>query len=220
MQLRANPMIANPGPESIELAPRAAEAIGVRVSRQSNLQHALAAEHIRIRHICKALACAADDGLHRRWRAAMAESLARVRDIENALCLNGSQADQSVAAVMDECLLEAMELARANGDSRAAQTVAQECMALVELYCTRLQQGHAAAFDPAGDGIHCRKQDAMGNISDAMAEEASGCDNGPAHLAGRLQHRHGTARGFSADAEAREGPSGDYNGYCRFANSD
>jgi len=52
-------------------------------------------------------------------------------------------------------LLEAVELARANRDARTAETVAMECMALVEMRCMRIQQG---SIDPsrlrAGERTH------------------------------------------------------------------
>lgn len=219
MKLRANPVNTKPVLQSIEVASRSA-VHGARLSRHRNLQHALAAERMRIRHICKALACAEDAGLHRRWRSAMADSLARVHEIENALCSSGTRADQTAAAAMDECLLEAMELAKANGDSRAAQTVALECMALVELYCSRIHGQAAGAFSSHDGEIRCNNQDTLGNIGDAMVETPSGCDGSPELLAGRLQHCHGSAPGFSANAGTRDEPSGKYNGYCRFASGD
>lgn len=123
--------------------------------------HALAAERVRIRHMCKALACANDDSLRRRWQSEMADSLSRVREIEHTLRAGASPAEQQAADMVDECLLEAMELARANGDSRAAETVAMECMALVEMRCMRIQQGsigQAAAFVPENEGIHYKEQ--------------------------------------------------------------
>jgi len=111
--------------------------------------------------MCKALGCTEDDNLRQRWQAEMADSLARVREIERTLCSGASPAEQRAADMLDECLLEAMELARANGDSRAAETVAMECMALVEMRCMRIQRGsigRQATFVPENEGIHYKEQ--------------------------------------------------------------
>ncbi|MGN6789635.1 MAG: hypothetical protein ACTHJP_08915 [Rhodanobacteraceae bacterium] len=146
----------NPG--TIELArhrPQPVREAGPLSHRDPH--HALAAERVRIRHMCKALACANDDSLRRRWQSEMADSLSRVREIEHTLRAGASPAEQQAADMVDECLLEAMELARANGDSRAAETVAMECMALVEMRCMRIQQGSVdvgVAFARDGEGLH------------------------------------------------------------------
>ena len=111
--------------------------------------------------MCKALGCTEDDNLRQRWQAEMADSLARVREIERTLCSGASPAEQRAADMLDECLLEAMELARANDDSRAAETVAMECMALVEMRCMRIQRGsigRQATFVPENEGIHYKEQ--------------------------------------------------------------
>lgn len=144
----------------MELAPGdPGEMDGARRKTHRDLRHALAAERVRIRHMCKALGCTEDASLRTRWQSEMADSLTRVRDIEQTLRSSVSQADQHAADMVDECLLAAMELARANGDSRAAETVAMECMALVDLRCMRIQQGHvgenAAWMELSGGGIHC-----------------------------------------------------------------
>ncbi|HEY9111428.1 MAG TPA: hypothetical protein VIM92_06610 [Rhodanobacteraceae bacterium] len=136
-------MITNTGLSPIELASAPEGTDATHSSAHRELRHALAAERVRIRHMCKALACTEDSGLRQRWQADMADSLAHVREIEKALRAGESPADQHAADMMDECLLEAMELARANGDSRAAEIVAMECMALVELRCRHIRQGHA-----------------------------------------------------------------------------
>jgi hypothetical protein len=159
--LRTNPINTNPGSSPIELA-SCPLALGDRpnVSTQGDLGHALAAERVRIRHMCKALACTEDGNLRQRWQTEMADSLARVREIERTLRAGRSPAEQRAADMVDECLLEAMELARANGDSRAAETVAMECMALVEMRCMRIQQGSTgqqAAFVPENGGIHYKE---------------------------------------------------------------
>ena len=115
--------------------------------------HALLAEQIRIRHIRKALACAADGMFRARCEAALASSMARALHLERsvgAAAGTASQAGHSDAPQLDECLLSAMELARANGDVSAAETVAQECLALVEVHCrTLLDLQPSASFDPA-----------------------------------------------------------------------
>jgi hypothetical protein len=160
--LRTNPINAEPGSPSIDRICRPLPPDDrSNVSTHRDLQHALAAERVRIRHMCKALACTEDDNLRQRWQSEMADSLARVREIEQTLRVGASPAEQHAADMVDECLLEAMELARANGDSRAAEIVAMECMALVEMRCMRIQQGsigQAAAFVPENEGIHYKEQ--------------------------------------------------------------
>lgn len=140
--MRSNPTSTSSGSSSIELmaCPLAADALPTAWTHR-DLRHALAAERVRIRHMCKALACAGDDNLRQRWQTEMADSLARVRKVERTLRSGVSLAEQRAADMVDECLLEAMELARANSDSRAAETVARECMALVEMRCMRIHQG-------------------------------------------------------------------------------
>ena len=142
-------MITNTGLSPIGLASAPEGTDQTHSSAHRKLRHALAAERVRIRHMCKALACTEDSGLRQRWQADMADSLAHVREIEKALCSDESPADQHAADMMDECLLEAMELARANGDSRAAEIVAMECMALVELRCRHIRQGLHAGLNAA-----------------------------------------------------------------------
>jgi hypothetical protein len=159
--LRTNPITTNPGSPAIELAPCPFASDERHASTHGDLQHALAAERVRIRHMCKALACTQDVNLRQRWQAQMADSLARVREIERMLCSGASPAEQRAADMVDECLLGAMELARANGDSRAAETVAMECMALVEMRCMRIQQGsiaQEAVFVPENESIHCKER--------------------------------------------------------------
>lgn len=145
-------MTTNSGSSPIEMAPRPAVAKDrPDVSAPRDLRQALAAERVRIRHMCKALACTGDGNLRQRWQTQMADSLARVRAIERTLRSGVSPAEQHAADMVDECLLEAMELAHADGDSRAAETVAMECMALVEMRCRRIRQGsngREAAFVP------------------------------------------------------------------------
>lgn len=157
--MHANPMTTTPAPQTTEMAPRAAEGTGeVRSSTHRDLRHALAAERVRIRHMCKALACARDAGLRQRWQSEMEDGLARVWEIEQALRANATQADQHAGDKIDECLLEAMDLARANGDSRAAEAVAMECMALVELRCLRIRQGRTGQVTMLPDRTHHKEQ--------------------------------------------------------------
>jgi hypothetical protein len=125
------------------------------VSTHGDLRRALVVESAHIRHMCQALACTGDGDVRQRWQAEMADSLVRVRKIEQTLRAGASSAEQRAADMVDECLLEAVELARANRDARTAETVAMECMALVEMRCMRIQQG---SIDPsrlrAGERTH------------------------------------------------------------------
>ena len=158
--LRTNPIITNSGSSAIELTSSPLAFDERNASTPRDLRHALAAERVRIRHMCKALACTEDGNLRQRWQTDMADSLARVREIERTLRSGASPAEQRAADMVDECLLEAMELARANGDARAAETVAMECMALVEMRCTRIQQGSVGqeAFVTEDESIHYEEQ--------------------------------------------------------------
>jgi hypothetical protein len=140
--LRSLPATVNSGPSTIELAGcRFAADDPPDVSTHGDLRRALAVERARIRHMCQALACTGDGDVRQRWQAEMADSLARVRKIERTLRAGASSAEQRAADMVDECLLEAVELARADGDARTAETVAMECMALVEMRCMRIRQG-------------------------------------------------------------------------------
>lgn len=120
-------------------------------------RHALLAEQIRIRHIRKALACAADGLFRERCEAELAASMARTSHLERLLCTAASAAEHdqghSKALQLGECLLSAMDMARANGDAGAAEAVAQECLALVDLHCRTLldaqSSGTAAALEQA-----------------------------------------------------------------------
>lgn len=133
---------ADAGPHTIELPSRtdAPQADAARPPRE--LAGALAAERLRVKHIRKALACTRDARLRQRWQADVAESVERMQRLERLL--RAEMRDAEVAGSFDDCLLEAMELARANGDSRAAETVAVECLALVELHCQRIRRGEIA----------------------------------------------------------------------------
>lgn len=154
--MRTNPMSTDTGLSIEALALRAPEAREGGAHR--DLRHALAAERVRIRHMCKALACTQDMGLRRRWQTEMEESLARIWEIEQTLRTNATEADRHAVDQMDECLLEAMELARANGDFRAAEIVAMECMALVELRCLRIRHGHPGPGTALSNGIRLKEQ--------------------------------------------------------------
>lgn len=105
-------------------------------------RHALLAEQIRIRHIRKALVCATDGLFRERCEAELASSIERALHLECKLraAADSAEHDQghSTALRLGECLLSAIDMARANGDVSAAEAVAQECLALVELHCRTL----------------------------------------------------------------------------------
>jgi|SRR6185437_476813 len=101
-------------------------------------RHALVAERIRIRHLEKALACAADGMFRERCEAELASSRMRVLALERTLRMDANAHRHVDAEHVDECLLSAMDLARANGDPSAAEAVAQECLALLEMHCRTL----------------------------------------------------------------------------------
>lgn len=112
-------------------------------------RHALMAERIRIRHIEKALACATDGSFRERCEEDLASSLTRALYLERTIRSAADAAEHNThghvsALQLGECLLSAMDLARANGDPGAAETVAQECLALVELHCRTLEAQHPA----------------------------------------------------------------------------
>jgi hypothetical protein len=114
-------------------------------------RHALLAERIRIK---KALACAADGLFRERWEAELAPSMARALHLERTLraIADATGHGHSGALQLGECLLGAMDMARANGDVSAAEVVAQECLALVELHCRTLLdvQSSGTAAAPLG----------------------------------------------------------------------
>lgn len=111
-------------------------------------RHALVAERIRIRHLEKALACAADGLFRERCEAELASSRMRELELERTLRMDANAHGHSDVVQMDECLLSAMDMARANGDVSAAEAVAQECLALVEMHCrTLLDTGSREAVD-------------------------------------------------------------------------
>lgn len=118
------------------------------VPGQGGTRHALLAEQIRIRHIRKALACAADGLFRERCEAELASSMERALHLECKLRAATDVAEHdrghSKALRLGECLLSAMDMARANGDIGAAEAVAQECLALVELHCRTLLDSHAS----------------------------------------------------------------------------
>lgn len=131
-----------------------------------DIQQAWMAEYVRIQHIQKALACTRNRQLRERWQAELAGSRVRMQGLEQSLCCIERPTDrvQTGADVLtDECLLHAMELARANGDLAAAEAVAVECMALVELRCLRIRHGRARpaaqAIVDAGHGGICKERD-------------------------------------------------------------
>lgn len=116
---------------------------------QGGTRHALLAEQIRIRHIRKALACAAEGLFRERCEAELASSMDRALDLERKLCAATDVAEHdrghAKALRLGECLLSAMDMARANGDAGAAEAVAQECLALVELHCRTLLAAQSSA---------------------------------------------------------------------------
>jgi hypothetical protein len=114
-------------------------------------RHALVAERIRIRHLEKALACAAAGMFRERCEAELASSRMRVLALERTLRMDASAHGHTDLAQMDQCLLSAMELAQANGDPSAAEAVAQECLALLEMHCRTLVAPQA--IEPAGSMI-------------------------------------------------------------------
>lgn len=114
-------------------------------------RHALVAERIRIRHLEKALACAGDGMFRERCETELASSRMHVLALERALRMDANAHRHADAVQVDECLLSAMDMARANGDSDAAEAVAQECLALLEMHCRTLVRPHA--FEPANTAI-------------------------------------------------------------------
>jgi hypothetical protein len=112
---------------------------------------ALLAEQIRIRHIHKALACAANGLFRERCEAELASSVARALQLERAIRAEddaGAYVRESRDALqLGECLLSAMDMARANGDASAAEAVAQECLALLDMHCRTLLD--EPSHDPA-----------------------------------------------------------------------
>lgn len=130
-----------------------------------DVQQAWMAEYVRIQHIQKALACTRNQQLRERWQAELAGSRLRMQGLEQSLCCierPTARVQTGADVPSDECLLHAMELARANGDLAAAEAVAVECMALVELRCLRIRHGRAhpvaqAMIDP-GHGGTCKER--------------------------------------------------------------
>lgn len=114
-------------------------------------RHALVVERIRIRHLEKALACAAAGMFRERCETELASSRMRVLALERTLRMDANAHRHSDAVQMDDCLLSAMDLARANGDPDAAEAVAQECLALLEMHCGTLVGSQT--FEPAKTAI-------------------------------------------------------------------
>lgn len=122
-----------------------------REQTAGNTRHALVAERIRVRHLEKALACAAAGMFRERCEAELASSRMRVLALERTLRMDANAHGHTDLAQIDQCLLSAMELARANGDPDAAEAVAQECLALLEMHCRTLVAPQA--FAPANAAI-------------------------------------------------------------------
>lgn len=74
----------------------------------------------------KALQCVSDPRLIVRWNTALVEARTRLAELEPHRASTGE-------AGHADCLIEAMELARRNGDPAATQAVACECVRLAEL---------------------------------------------------------------------------------------
>ncbi|HEY8229046.1 MAG TPA: hypothetical protein VIG31_01195 [Rhodanobacteraceae bacterium] len=76
--------------------------------------------------------------------------MARALHLERAICAAADATEHgqghSEALQLGECLLCAMDMARANGDASAAEAVAQECLALVELHCRTLLGAQSPGF--------------------------------------------------------------------------
>jgi hypothetical protein len=123
---------------------------GLAETTAGTTRRALVAERIRIRHLEKALACAADGLFRKRCEAELASSTMRALYLERMLRMDAS-AHHSDAVQLDECLLSAMDLAKANGDPSAAEAVAQECLALLEMHCRTLVEGQG--FESANGAI-------------------------------------------------------------------
>jgi hypothetical protein len=75
----------------------------------------------------KALQCASDPELIARWNTALVEARTRLAE------LGPHRASTREAGPLD-CLIDAMELARRNGDPAATQAVACECVRLAEAH--------------------------------------------------------------------------------------
>lgn len=101
---------------------------------------AFVAERERMRHYRKALACAHGDALKQHWTRELEASLGRAASLASTLIEAGDSVP--VAAEHPDaphCLMDAMNMALSNGDMVAAQSVALECMRLIDMRCERMQ---------------------------------------------------------------------------------
>lgn len=80
----------------------------------------------------KALECTCDPVETASWRTGLDRTGRRVAVLAHLLGNNGATKENGESKDPTDCLVEAMELALSNGDRRAAQIVARECMALAE----------------------------------------------------------------------------------------
>ncbi|MBN8728339.1 MAG: hypothetical protein J0H15_11655 [Xanthomonadales bacterium] len=86
---------------------------------------AVAVEYRLVACYEKALRCVSDSALIARWNTALVEARTRLAALEPTDV-------PAEDAAQTECLLEAMELARSNGDPAATDSVARECVRLAE----------------------------------------------------------------------------------------
>ncbi|HEX5352841.1 MAG TPA: hypothetical protein VFW60_02055 [Rhodanobacteraceae bacterium] len=148
--------------QTIEATPAFCAGTDDADERVDDVRQAWMAEQVRIQHIRKALACTRSQQLRNRWQVELADSHIRMHVMEQALWLARRPTGGGPAGANDPsdgCLLDAMELAKANGDFSAAEAVAVECMALVELRCLQIQRGRAqfvaqTMIDPECEGVH------------------------------------------------------------------
>lgn len=109
------------------------------MSRREVTQRALAAEQERMRHYRKALACVGDEALRRRWQHELDASRRRAAALAIELVELGEPLPVAEPRRdSSRCLLDAMEMALSNGDMPAAELVARECMALIDMRCHRV----------------------------------------------------------------------------------
>lgn len=84
-----------------------------------------------------ALGCAVNDDLKKEWQVYLTQTCQRVdllRDVFSALSLNPDMtaSRRKVVNHTGASLVEAMEMAKADGNTSAAQAIARECVSLVE----------------------------------------------------------------------------------------
>jgi len=129
-------------------------------------KHALLAEHVRIKHLEKALDCASD-GLFREYcEAGLSLSMAHALHLERAIRAAADATEQgqghSDLLQLGECLLSAMDMARANGGVSATETVAPRNTSCWSRCCRTLLD--TQPFESAG-----RPREQAGFLDGAMA---------------------------------------------------